>query len=85
MGHSWGTFLGIQAAARAPEFYHAYIGMSQISQQLESEKLAYEYMLEQYKAAGKRLNSLLTRTGNFLRIMREDVLVEKPTLPTQNK
>jgi pimeloyl-ACP methyl ester carboxylesterase len=54
MGHSWGSFLGIQAAARAPELYHAYIGIGQISRQLESEKLAYEYMLEQYKAAGNK-------------------------------
>ena len=54
MGHSWGTFLGIQAAALAPELYYAYIGMGQMSQQLESEKLAYEYMMEQYKAAGNK-------------------------------
>jgi pimeloyl-ACP methyl ester carboxylesterase len=52
MGHSWGSFIGIQAAARAPELYTAYIGMGQISQQFESEKLAYQYMLEQYTAAG---------------------------------
>lgn len=50
MGRSWGTFIGIQAAERAPELYHAYIGIAQISNQIESEKLAYEYMLEHYKA-----------------------------------
>jgi len=54
MGHSWGSFIGIQAAMRAPELYCAYIGMGQISQQLESEKLAYKYMLAQYKAAGNK-------------------------------
>ena len=52
MGHSWGSYIGIKAVAQAPEKYNAYIGMSQISQQLESEKLAYEYMLEQYTAVG---------------------------------
>jgi pimeloyl-ACP methyl ester carboxylesterase len=50
MGHSGGTFIGIQAAARAPELYEAYIGVAQISNQLKSEKLAYDYMLEQFKA-----------------------------------
>lgn len=45
MGHSGGTFIGIQAAARAPELYHAYIGIAQMSNQLESERLAYDYML----------------------------------------
>lgn len=52
MGHSGGTFIGIQAAARAPELYHAYIGVAQMSNQLESERLAYNYILEQFKANG---------------------------------
>ena len=52
MAHSGGTFFGIQAAARAPEFYHAYIGVAQITRQLDSEKLAYKYMIEQFTACG---------------------------------
>lgn len=52
MGHSGGTFIGIQAAARAPELYYAYIGVAQMSNQHKSEKLAYDYMLAQFKAAG---------------------------------
>jgi pimeloyl-ACP methyl ester carboxylesterase len=54
MGHSGGTFIGIQAAARKPELYHAYIAMAQISNQLESEKLAYKYMIEQFTMAGDK-------------------------------
>jgi pimeloyl-ACP methyl ester carboxylesterase len=49
MGHSGGSFFGIQAAARAPQLYYAYIGMAQMTYQLKSEKLAYEYMLVGYK------------------------------------
>jgi pimeloyl-ACP methyl ester carboxylesterase len=52
MGHSGGTFIGIQAAAQAPELYYAYIGVAQMSNQLKSEKLAYDYMLEQFKGNG---------------------------------
>jgi pimeloyl-ACP methyl ester carboxylesterase len=52
MGHSGGTFIGIQAAARAPELYYAYIGIAQMSNQLESERLAYEYMLQRFKENG---------------------------------
>ena len=52
MGHSGGSFIGIQAAARAPELYHAYIGVAQMSNQLKSEKLAYDYMLQQFKENG---------------------------------
>lgn len=52
MGHSGGTFIGIQVAARYPELYHAYIGVSQMSDQLKSERLAYAYMLKQFQMNG---------------------------------
>ncbi len=52
MAHSGGSFIGIQAAARAPEKYHAYIGVAQMANQLESEKLAYDYMVEQLRQNG---------------------------------
>lgn len=48
MAHSGGTFIGMHAAAKAPELFKAYIAVAQISNQLESEKLAYNYMLEQF-------------------------------------
>ncbi len=49
MGHSGGSFVGIQAAALAPELYLAYVGVAQMSDQLKSERLAYEYMLKHYR------------------------------------
>jgi pimeloyl-ACP methyl ester carboxylesterase len=52
MGHSGGTFVAIQAAARAPELYYAYIGVAQMSYQLESERLAYDYMLARFQENG---------------------------------
>ncbi len=52
MAHSGGSFFGLQVAARAPELYHAYLGMAQMTYQLASERLAYDYALEQYKKNG---------------------------------
>jgi pimeloyl-ACP methyl ester carboxylesterase len=52
MGHSGGTLIGIQAAAQAPQLYYAYLGVAQMSNQLKSEELAYEYMLQQFKTNG---------------------------------
>jgi pimeloyl-ACP methyl ester carboxylesterase len=52
MGHSGGTFVGIQAAARAPDLYHAYVAAAQMSYQLKSERLAYEYMLQRFRDDG---------------------------------
>lgn len=52
MGHSWGSYIGVQAAAQAPELYYAYIGMGQVSYQIQSEQLAYEYALAYYRQNG---------------------------------
>jgi pimeloyl-ACP methyl ester carboxylesterase len=52
IGHSWGSFIGIQAAAQAPERFHAYIGVGRVTNQLLSEQLAYAYMLTVCKAQG---------------------------------
>jgi pimeloyl-ACP methyl ester carboxylesterase len=54
MAHSGGTFIGMQAAAQAPELYYAYIGVAQMSCQLESERLAYEYMLARFRENADR-------------------------------
>lgn len=58
MGHSGGTFIGIQVVARAPELYHAYMGVAQMSDQLKSEKTAYNYMLKHYE---KKENKKMVR------------------------
>ncbi len=60
MAHSGGTPIALLAIQKNPELFHAYIGMGQISNQGESEKLAYSYMLEKYKVDKnqKRINEL---------------------------
>lgn len=52
MAHSGGTAFTIQAVAKHPGLFHAYIGISQITNQAESERLAYKYMTDKYSAAG---------------------------------
>ncbi len=52
MGHSFGTSIGIQAAYEHPEYYNAYIAMSQINNSARSEQMAYHYMLNYYTAQG---------------------------------
>ncbi|MBX2957048.1 MAG: alpha/beta hydrolase [Cyclobacteriaceae bacterium] len=54
MGRSGGTFIGIYAAAKSPELYHAYIGIGQMSDQLKSERIAYEYILKEYQDRNDR-------------------------------
>ena len=52
MGHSFGTYLALKTVQRHPELYKAYIAMSQIVNQPESEYLAFDYMKEQYEHNG---------------------------------
>jgi len=54
MGHSGGTFIGLQAAAEAPELYHAYIGVAQMVDQRASEKEAFDHMLRFYETRGDK-------------------------------
>ncbi len=52
LGHSWGSFLGIQVAAAAPDRFHAYIGMGQVSHQIRSEVAAHRHLVDAYRARG---------------------------------
>lgn len=56
MAHSGGTYIGIQAAAKAPELYRAYIGVAQMSNPAFSEQLAYDFMLDFYEKSNNKKN-----------------------------
>ena len=60
MAHSGGTPIALMAVYQKPELYLAYIAMAQMTNQIESEQIAYKYMLEQYATNGsqKRVNQL---------------------------
>lgn len=52
MAHSGGTFFALQAVARSPQSFEAYIGVAQMAYQLRSESVAHRYMLERAREAG---------------------------------
>ena len=54
MGHSGGSFIGLQVAAEAPELYSAYIGVAQMVNQRASEKEAYDDMLRSFERQGDK-------------------------------
>ena len=51
LAHSWGTLIGILAAAQHPELFYAYVGTGQVSSMPESELESYRFAL---RAARKR-------------------------------
>ena len=50
LGHSWGSMLGLKLAAAHPEWLHAYIGMGQLTNGLESERRGWAWTMAKAKA-----------------------------------
>mgnify|MGYP006275853329 CR=1 FL=1 len=46
VGHSYGSYLGILMVDRHPELFEGYVGIGQMSNDLESERLSYRYTLK---------------------------------------
>jgi proline iminopeptidase len=50
LGHSWGSFLGLQLAERHPEWLHAYIGVCQLIDGPESERRGWRFAMDAARA-----------------------------------
>lgn len=51
-GHSWGTQFGVLLARDHPQDYHAYIGISQVSDPRRNGELAWVWLAEQVQTTG---------------------------------
>jgi proline iminopeptidase len=54
LGHSWGSMLGALLASRYPEDFLAYIGMGQVGNWADQEKLCYEFTFSEARRRGDR-------------------------------
>jgi pimeloyl-ACP methyl ester carboxylesterase len=52
LGHSYGSYPGLQMAKRHPDWLYAYIGVGQITNEPEGERRGYAYTLEAARHAG---------------------------------
>ncbi|MES5813921.1 alpha/beta hydrolase [Pseudoxanthomonas sp. Soil82] len=52
MGHSWGTIVGMRAALKRPDLFHAYVGIGQVIDVRENEQVSYDYAVAQARAHG---------------------------------
>jgi pimeloyl-ACP methyl ester carboxylesterase len=52
LGHSWGSYVGLEVARRRPEWLHAYIGTGQATNTPESERRGYAFALAAARRAG---------------------------------
>ena len=52
LGHSWGSFLGLQLAKRHPEWLYAYIGVAQLIDGPENERRGWRFAMDAARYAG---------------------------------
>ncbi|MEO5623908.1 MAG: alpha/beta hydrolase [Dokdonella sp.] len=69
MGHSWGTIIGMQAALKRPDLFYAYVGIGQVIDTHENERISFDYGLAQAKthhntAAVKEMESIAPYPGD---------------------
>lgn len=69
IGHSYGTYIGMQAANKAPEKYEAYVGIGQMSDTVEGEMDSLKFVIDQAENAGNEeevsyLNGLTEKIKN---------------------
>lgn len=50
MGHSWGSFLGVQMVKRRPDLFCAFVGIGQVVSWRDTVEAQYRYTLERAKA-----------------------------------
>ncbi|OTO14659.1 alpha/beta fold hydrolase, partial [Enterococcus sp. 3H8_DIV0648] len=63
LGHSWGSYLGIKTIEKYPHSYWAYVGVGQVTDQRESERLAYKYMMQ--RAEEENDSDVIARLSKF--------------------
>lgn len=69
MGHSWGTIISMHAALKRPDLFYAYVGIGQVINTKENERLSFEYALDKAKTdnnktALEELQSIAPYPGN---------------------
>jgi len=65
VGHSWGSVIATFAVQQHPERYYAYIGIGQVVNMKENERISYNYTLkEAANRQDKQAIEVLTRNGN---------------------
>lgn len=53
LGHSWGSILGMHMVKRHPNWIYAYIGVGQVVNSMDNERVRYERLLSHAKAQNK--------------------------------
>jgi pimeloyl-ACP methyl ester carboxylesterase len=81
MAHSWGTVVAMHAALKRPDLFYAYVGIGQVIDTRENERISFDYGLAQAKLhhnepAVRELESIAPYPGNTP-ITRERIIIAR--------
>ncbi|AXI04453.1 alpha/beta hydrolase [Aquirhabdus parva] len=81
MAHSWGTVIGLSAAIKRPDLFYAYVGIGQVINTRNNERISFDYGLKQAKAHGnsaavKELETIMPYPGDQP-ITRERIIIAR--------
>ncbi len=81
VGHSYGSYLGVLLASKYPEKIAAYVGIGQVANGAENERISYEFVWNEAQRRGdKKAIRELTRIGepkNGLYASLDDLTVQR--------
>jgi pimeloyl-ACP methyl ester carboxylesterase len=63
LGQSWGGIIGIKAVQKKPDYFHAYIGIAQITDMSSSEQISVDYTLK--KATEQNNTEIIQKLKEF--------------------
>jgi pimeloyl-ACP methyl ester carboxylesterase len=52
VGHSWGTIVGMKAALARPDLFYAYVGIGQVINAHDNERISFDFAVEQARQHG---------------------------------
>lgn len=50
LGHSWGSIIGMKAALKRPDLFYAYVGVGQVIDARQNERISFDYAMAQARA-----------------------------------
>jgi pimeloyl-ACP methyl ester carboxylesterase len=79
--HSWGTLIALKAAQARPDLFHAYVGIGQVIDGRENERISFAYGLASARRAGnaeavKEMEAIAPYPGDGA-ITRERIIVAR--------
>ena len=54
IGHSWGTIIGLRAVLENPELFSAYVGMGQVINTIDNERVSFDFSVSEAKRHNNR-------------------------------